>query len=168
MAKDHDPTLVRLLGEAGLPADLPALDALLAGIEAAPAGQDPDAWLELIGPDLPPALTSCPARAPRAACAGRTAASLTTPTGLRRLRDALRERGVDGFVLMRTDEHGSEYLPGYAERVAWLTGFTGSAAQAAVTMDARHRAQRRPLHGPDRAGGRRGPVRAPASRSTSP
>ena len=33
---------------------------------------------------------------------------------------------------MRTDEHGSEYLPGYAERVAWLTGFTGSAAQAAV------------------------------------
>ncbi len=43
---------------------------------------------------------------------------------------------MDGFVLMRTDEHGSEYLPGYAERVAWLTGFTGSAAQAAV------------LHGP--------------------
>ena len=36
---------------------------------------------------------------------------------------------------MRTDEHGSEYLPGYAERVAWLTGFTGSAAQAAVLMD---------------------------------
>ena len=58
MAKDHDPTLVRLLGEAGLPADLPALDALLAGIEAAPAGQDPDAWLELIGPGLPPALTA--------------------------------------------------------------------------------------------------------------
>ena len=48
----------------------------------------------------------------------------------------MRERGVDGFVLMRTDEHGSEYLPGYAERVAWLTGFTGSAAQAAVIMDA--------------------------------
>ena len=42
---------------------------------------------------------------------------------------------MDGFVLMRTDEHGSEYLPGYAERVAWLTGFTGSAAQAAVLMD---------------------------------
>ena len=36
---------------------------------------------------------------------------------------------------MRTDEHGSEYLPGYAERVAWLTGFTGSAAQAAVLPD---------------------------------
>ena len=38
------------------------------------------------------------------------------------MRRVLRERGVDGFVLMRTDEHGSEYLPGYAERVAWLTG----------------------------------------------
>ena len=54
---------------------------------------------------------------------------------LARLRAVLRERGVDGFVLMRTDEHGSEYLPGYAERVAWVTGFTGSAAQAAVLMD---------------------------------
>ena len=42
---------------------------------------------------------------------------------------------MDGFVLMRTDEHGSEYLPGYAERVAWLTGFTGSAAQAVVLTD---------------------------------
>ena len=135
MAKDHDPTLVRLLGEAGLPADLPALDALLAGIEAAPAGQDPDAWLELIGPGLPPALTT----ALRERRAGLRRADRGKPDHagrLRRLRDALRERGVDGFVLMRTDEHGSEYLPGYAERVAWLTGFTGSAAQAVVTMDA--------------------------------
>ena len=57
---------------------------------------------------------------------------------LRRLRGELRARGADGFVLMRTDEHGSEYLPGYAERVAWLTGFTGSAAQAAVLPDRPH------------------------------
>ena len=49
---------MRLLGEAGLAADLPALDELLPGIEAAPAGHDPDAWLELIGSDLPPALTA--------------------------------------------------------------------------------------------------------------
>ena len=54
---------------------------------------------------------------------------------LEALRGVLRQHGVDGFVLMRTDEHGSEYLPGYAERVAWLTGFTGSAAQAVVLME---------------------------------
>ena len=74
-------------------------------------------------------------RARRAALDRPTAAAPDRAARLAQLRAALRERGVDGFVLMRTDEHGSEYLPGYAERVAWLTGFTGSAAQAAVLMD---------------------------------
>jgi Xaa-Pro aminopeptidase len=48
------------------------------------------------------------------------------------LRAALREAGVDGFVLARTDMYGSEYLPAAEERVAWLTGFTGSAAKVVV------------------------------------
>ena len=76
---DDDPDLRRFLGGAGLPADLPALDALLAGIDAAPSGHDPDAWLELIGTGLPDGLA--------AACvsgglcdAGRAPASQTTPT----------------------------------------------------------------------------------------
>lgn len=51
------------------------------------------------------------------------------------LRAELARRGVDGFFLPRTDEHGSEYLPASAERVAWLTGFTGSAAQVVVLAD---------------------------------
>ena len=74
-------------------------------------------------------------RARRAALDRLAAVAPNRAARLAQLRAALRERGVDGFVLMRTDEHGSEYLPGYAERVAWLTGFTGSAAQAAVLMD---------------------------------
>jgi Xaa-Pro aminopeptidase len=67
---------------------------------------------------------------------------------LARLRARLAERGVDGLFLPRTDEHGSEYLPPSAERVAWLTGFTGSAAQvlvlgekAAVFSDGRYTVQ---------------------------
>jgi Xaa-Pro aminopeptidase len=48
------------------------------------------------------------------------------------LRAVLRRAGLDGLVLNRTDEHGSEYLPPAAQRLAWLTGFTGSAAQVAV------------------------------------
>jgi Xaa-Pro aminopeptidase len=48
------------------------------------------------------------------------------------LRAALRDAGVDGFVLARTDMYGSEYLPAAEERVAWLTGFTGSAAKVVV------------------------------------
>lgn len=132
---DSQTTLARLLREAGLSDDLEALDALLAGIDAAPAGHDPDAWLELIGPRLPEALVAA-LRARRAAL--RPAPDAAPPDHAARLaalRAHLREQGVDGFVLMRTDEHGSEYLPAHAERVAWLTGFTGSAAQAVVLMD---------------------------------
>ncbi len=48
------------------------------------------------------------------------------------LRAELARRGLDGFWLPRTDAHGSEYLPPSEERVAWLTGFTGSFAVVAV------------------------------------
>ncbi|TVQ32136.1 MAG: aminopeptidase P family protein [Geminicoccaceae bacterium] len=51
------------------------------------------------------------------------------------LRLALGQAGVDGFVLPRTDMYGSEYLPPGDERVAWLTGFTGSAARVAILPD---------------------------------
>jgi Xaa-Pro aminopeptidase len=128
-------SLALMLRRAGVPDDLQSLDSLLAGIAAAPPGRDADAWLDLVGTDLPPELVAA-LKARLAAL--RPEPQLRTPDHARRLdhlRTALRERGVDGFVLMRTDEHGSEYLPGYAERVAWLTGFTGSAAQAAVTLE---------------------------------
>ena len=129
-----DPALAQLLRRAGLPDDLGELDACWPGSTPLRARGQDDAWLELVGQDLPDALGCRAAGTPRGLAAGhsRPARSGRGSQGLRRV---LRERGVDGFVLMRTDEHGSEYLPGYAERVAWLTGFTGSAAQAAVLMD---------------------------------
>ncbi|GJE28534.1 aminopeptidase P family protein [Methylobacterium organophilum] len=51
------------------------------------------------------------------------------------LRSALRETGIDGFVVPRADEHQSEYVPAHAERLAWLTGFTGSAGTAVILAD---------------------------------
>jgi Xaa-Pro aminopeptidase len=48
------------------------------------------------------------------------------------LRAELKRRGLDGFVVPRADEHQNEYVPKAAERLAWLTGFTGSAGIAAV------------------------------------
>ncbi len=48
------------------------------------------------------------------------------------LRDQLARDGVAGFVVPLTDEHMSEYVGGYAQRLAWLTGFGGSAGSAAV------------------------------------
>jgi Xaa-Pro aminopeptidase len=51
------------------------------------------------------------------------------------LRDELRRRGLDGFVIPRADEHQSEYVPPNAERLSWLTGFTGSAGTAIVLLE---------------------------------
>lgn len=51
-----------------------------------------------------------------------------------KLRDYLAEQQLDGFVIPRTDEYQSEYLAPYAERLAWLSGFTGSAGLAIVTL----------------------------------
>lgn len=51
------------------------------------------------------------------------------------LREELAREGLDGFVISRADEHLGEYVPPSAERLAWLTGFTGSAGLAIVLPD---------------------------------
>ena len=48
------------------------------------------------------------------------------------LRRELARQGLDGFIVPRADEHLGEYVPESAERLAWLTGFTGSAGLAVV------------------------------------
>ena len=54
---------------------------------------------------------------------------------LTNLRAVLAARGLDGFIVPRADEHLGEYVPPNAERLAWLTGFTGSAGLAVVLAD---------------------------------
>jgi Xaa-Pro aminopeptidase len=51
------------------------------------------------------------------------------------LRTELARRGLTGFVVPRADRHQNEYVPAADERLAWLTGFTGSAGAAVVLMD---------------------------------
>jgi Xaa-Pro aminopeptidase len=51
---------------------------------------------------------------------------------LNALREQLKRDRLDGFVVPLTDEHMSEYVGEYAQRLAWLTGFQGSAGTAAV------------------------------------
>jgi Xaa-Pro aminopeptidase len=51
------------------------------------------------------------------------------------LRKELARKGLDGFVIPISDEHLSEYVGAYAQRLAWLTGFGGSAGTAAVLKD---------------------------------
>ena len=54
---------------------------------------------------------------------------------LKKLREELKRQGLDGFIVPRADEHLGEYVPAAAERLAWLTGFTGSAGLAIVLAD---------------------------------
>ena len=51
-------------------------------------------------------------------------------------REELARRNLTGFVVPRADQQQNEYVPPSDERLAWLTGFTGSAGQAIVLMQA--------------------------------
>ena len=70
------------------------------------------------------------------------------PPRLTALRDALSRAGLDGVLVPRADAHQGEYVAACDERLAWLTGFTGSAGFAAVLarvagifVDGRYRVQ---------------------------
>ena len=51
------------------------------------------------------------------------------------LRASLARLGLAGFVIPRSDQHQGEYVPACDERLAWATGFTGSAGSAVVLAD---------------------------------
>ena len=51
------------------------------------------------------------------------------------LRTELARRGLTGFIVPRTDRHQNENVPPSEERLAWLTGFTGSAGCAVILAD---------------------------------
>ena len=51
------------------------------------------------------------------------------------LRIKLSREGLTGFIIPHSDEFQNEYLPACAERLAWLTGFSGSAGTAVVLQD---------------------------------
>jgi len=59
----------------------------------------------------------------------------TGPVRLAALREELARRGLTGFLVPRADEHQGEYVAPASERLAWLTGFTGSAGFAIVLRE---------------------------------
>jgi len=126
--------LGRLLAEAGSGRSAAEAAEIAAGAVAAPDARDPRAWLDLVAarrtPELEDALLALKdalARPPAAPDpAGRLAA----------LRTELIRRRLDGFVVPYADETLGEFVPARARRLAWLTGFTGSAGVAVVLADA--------------------------------
>src|SRR3954471_21411223 len=51
------------------------------------------------------------------------------------IRQAMAEQGLDGILVPHEDEHQNEYLPAANDRLAWATGFTGSAGAAVILRD---------------------------------
>ena len=58
------------------------------------------------------------------------------PERVAALRRELKSRKLKGFLVPHSDEHQDEFLPPSAERLRWLTGFTGSAGAAIVLENA--------------------------------
>lgn len=51
------------------------------------------------------------------------------------IRQAMAQQGLDGVLVPHEDEHQNEYLPAANDRLAWATGFTGSAGAAVILKD---------------------------------
>jgi Xaa-Pro aminopeptidase len=152
MLYQGDAALDALLRKVNARLDAQGVRDLLAGVLAAPEGADPDAWMALVAEAPSPGLQE-QLRALKIEMAARHDDGLDAPWDKGRLaafRAELTRRGLDGFVLPRGDEHQGEYVPPRAERLAWLTGFTGSAgvavilaARAAIFVDGRYTLQAR-------------------------
>ena len=130
-----DETLAALLTQAGVSRSPAEVRAIVAGVLAAPEPQDPDAWMVLVT-ERPSSDLANQLRALKA-----DLAAATTPqppdhaARLKALREVLKRRELDGFIVPRGDEHQGEYVPPRAQRLAWLTGFTGSAGHAVVAAE---------------------------------
>ncbi|MEX0969149.1 MAG: aminopeptidase P family protein [Paracoccaceae bacterium] len=77
-----------------------------------------------------------------------TTSPSTGAVRLKMLREELARRGLNGFLVPRADAHQGENVAPADERLAWLTGFTGSAGlglvladKAGVEVDGRYRLQ---------------------------
>jgi Xaa-Pro aminopeptidase len=146
--------LAQLLKEAGSALDPDGAAALIAGVLAAPP-EIGASWHVLVADPMPPALAAALeqlradlAEDYRDGLATEDFVRLPRAARLALLREALQASGLDGFVVPRADEHQGEYVPVCGQRLAWLTGFSGSAGvaivlaeQAALFVDGRYTLQ---------------------------
>ena len=130
-----DAALERLLAVAGSHYGVTAVGELLRGISAAALPPGDTSWQRLIAVDPSPALVSQLEALKSLLAEGQAVGTADTATQAAHL-DAVRQEfaslGIDGFIVPRADEYQNEYVPACGERLAWLTGFTGSAGLAIV------------------------------------
>ncbi|HVB14920.1 MAG TPA: aminopeptidase P family protein [Stellaceae bacterium] len=130
--------LAHLLREAGSACDPEGVIALVGGVLAAPP-EIGTSWHALVADPTPPALAEA-LEAMRAYVAedyrdgldNEDFARLPRAARVALLQETLKAHRLDGFIVPRADEHQGEYVPVCGQRLAWLTGFTGSAGMAVV------------------------------------
>ncbi len=132
---DATDDLDALLKAAGSRFGAGEIEALVAGVCAAPEGVEPDGWMRLVAPEPTPELAAA-LGAIKARIAAESDDGLGERTGhsgrLAALRAELAKRELAGFVMQVGDEHHGEYVAPRNERLAWISGFTGSAGFAAI------------------------------------
>ena len=133
-----DRALDEQLRRAGSRYTAAAVRDLVAGVLAAPTPTaDPEGWMALVVESAPPSL-KVQLAALKQEMEGRQGDALSRPWTRARIDDLrleLKRRSLDGFIVPRGDEHQGEYVPPRAERLAWITGFTGSAGVAIVLLE---------------------------------
>ena len=138
----NDALLDRVLEAENSIYDRTALKALAESVAAAPdsdlPGHRSGKWQSLLGHQPSSELVST-LDGMVAAATDRYTDALDTPAPAARLaavRQELGGRGLHGFIVPLSDENYTEFVPLRAHRLAWLTGFTGSAG-IAVVLDER-------------------------------
>ncbi|WP_284735535.1 aminopeptidase P family protein [Dongia deserti] len=115
---------------------LTEFEQLLDGAIAAPEGERSEEWIALVAPgadaDTRRRLVTAYASWAEAA---KAQARQPVSARLAALRKELASQQLDGFLVPRADEHQGEYVPKRAERLAWISNFTGSAGLAVVLKD---------------------------------
>ena len=133
--------LAHLLRAAGSALGPDEVSALIAGVLAAPPEID-TTWHALVADPTPPALAEALEQLKaylaldyRDGLAPEDFKRLPRPTRVALLREELAARKLEGFIVPRGDEHQGEYVPPAGQRLAWLSGFTGSAGLAIVLAE---------------------------------
>jgi Xaa-Pro aminopeptidase len=133
--------LTQLLADAGSAYDPEGVRTLIRGVLGAPAEVGTE-WHRLVADPVTPALAAALdklhadiADGYRDGLGHDDFVRLSRSERVVLLRRELAARGIDGFVVPRSDEHQGEYVPPRGQRLAWLTGFTGSAGLAVVLRE---------------------------------
>jgi Xaa-Pro aminopeptidase len=138
MTYQGDEALAKLLAKNDATADVAAIRGIVTGVLSAPPALDAKAWHAMVCARPSDALA-----AQLDALHAEMATHLDPGLGegqwrrsrLDDLRGELAKQNLAGFVLPRGDEHQGEYVSPRAERLMWLTGFTGSAGACIVLAD---------------------------------